>query len=397
MPATLHSPSIPKSGLKRTHDLQDERLEALANLVGGPVPVLDLTQAGVRDALNDLARAMVIQFIGQRNLPPGRPLTARLSPQPSEMVIPVATIGSVPVKVAVAWTVLDAQQQPVPPGPAFVAPSGLTLPDVSLIFAPAIAPLPAPASATRQFTVRATVQLSLQLPSLIFGGTDGGFVDVVSDEVTLPPPGVDVPTVSVLPLEVPSLLLLFRHPNLAPRADDHDGFILIVAPDGFPEQLQGLGQIVDVFNGLGAALPTLASAFSSFAPMLPLASQLSLIAFLTYPNPVMTVASEIANLNQITMIDRPPLRNDIEAAQEASSLLLLGVEGAQVECFNHRNFSSGQGKLTLTTGPELHVIVRSLHSQRPRSEPVGRITVDVVPDRVGNRSFGDELVSLRFL
>jgi hypothetical protein len=389
-------PGISRVALRRSHDLQEERLDALARLIGEPLPLPDLTLDAVRAALNDLAGSMAIQFIGPRRLPPGRPLAARLNPQPSEMVVPVPTVGSVPVGVTVTWSVLDAQNQPVTPGDGFVAPNGLTLPDVSLIFAPAIATLPAPASATRQFSIRVTVTLSLQLPSLLFGGTDGGFVEVLSDEITLPPPGVELPTVSVLPLEIPSLLLLFRHPNLAPRADNHDGFILIVAPDGFPVQLQGLGQIVDLFNGLGAALPTLASAFSPFASMLPLAAQLSQIAFLAYPNPVMTVANEIANLNKITMIERPPLRNDIEAAQEVSSLMLLGVEGTQVECFNHRNFNSGDGKLTLTTGPELHVIVRNLHSKQPRSEPVGRVTVDVVPDRVGNRSFGDELVSLRF-
>ena len=399
MSVSTRTPSIPKAALKVAHSRQERRLDALAELIGGPgpIPVPGLTDDAVRAALNGLADAMVIQFIGPRTLPPGRPLAAQLSPQPSEMVIPVPTIGMVPIKVAAEWTVFDVNDQQVQPGSAFIAPSGLTLPDLSLIFAPEIAQAPAPASATRQFSVRVSVTLSLQLPSVLFGGTDGGFVEIVSDEITLPPTSaIPQSLVSVVPLEVPSLLLLFRHPNLAPRADNQDGFVLVVAPTGTPAALQDLGKIKRTLDDLGGALPTLASAFTSFAPMLPLAAQVSQIAFLAYPNPALTVADEIANINEITMINRPPLRNDVEAAHEISSLMLLGVEGTSVECFNHRNFSSGSGKLTLTTGPELNVIVRNLHSQRPRSEPNGRVTVDVVPDRVGNRSFGDEIVSLRF-
>ena len=66
MPIATRTPSMPKAALKRNHDLQERRLDALAQLVDGPIPVPGLSEDAVGAALNGLADSMVIQFIGPR-------------------------------------------------------------------------------------------------------------------------------------------------------------------------------------------------------------------------------------------------------------------------------------------------------------------------------------------
>lgn len=286
----------------------------------------------------------------------------------------------VPVQLGVHWDVLDDQDHPVAAGAGtYAAPSGTSAPEVSFVFAPQTVELTTDLTLpfVRRF-IRATVTLTA-------GSTVHSFA--------LPKIPVDIPAIPL-----PTLAVFFLHTNFAPRSGDDDGAALIVVPNNSP--LRSLAQ-------LNPVLATLKNTLSSLTTLGDFASFLLGLDELTHALPaqphvefrVANAANAIANLNDITLIQRAWYENDTEAEDELSSMILIGPSGKSVSCFNARSTGTGEGAFTVSTGKGMVALVRSLHSANPGVTPsTASLTVDTAPPGgiFNPDDFGDDLSSIRF-
>jgi hypothetical protein len=318
--------------------------------------------------------------------------------------VPLA-IGEIPVALSVTWSVLDADMTPlatVAEGTGFVAPGGLNLPTVSIIFMPAIVRLTHTPPPLSHRIVRATVVLSVAL--------------VMSDPINIDS-RVEVPA-----LPIPTILALFRHPNFAAssRAGADPGVVMLVVPAASP--LASFGDFTRVLGLLNDTVSALTSIPA--APGLDLAAFLlglsTLRGALAAPQPIVIVDGEnsIPFLNAfrvdrgvftIPIIDVDLLPLDCEVRFD--SLIFVGKSGDGASLFNNRSFDGTGGQLDVSTGGEMFVIIRDLRSATPAAEPMGTtpvVTVITAPDgRLSPRSrdpfdwghrvttFGHEFSSLR--
>lgn len=291
--------------------------------------------------------------------------------------LPLPVQGSFPVQASVQWHVLDDAHNPLP-ATEFSAPGGLTGTSVAVAFAPATTELTdaAPPPPQQRF-LRASVTLT------------AGSVTTPSRDLP------DLPIV-VPALPIPTVLALFLHTNFEPRQNDDDGAALIVVPQSSP--LRSVGQLQGVLNTLQSAVGNL-TAFGSFASfLLGLGDLVQAVAVQPAANVQFRAADSIANLNDITLIQRGFFENDTEAEDELSSLILIGREGRGVRCSNDRNDNAGQGQFTVTTTANLFAVIRDLDGTSPNVEG-GAISVGTVPPGglfTPNR-FNDELSSIVFV
>jgi len=63
-----------------------------------------------------------------------------------------------------------------------------------------------------------------------------------------------------------------------------------------------------------------------------------------------------------------------------------------LQCFNARDFDTGEGQLDIVLGPEMFAAVHNLHSGTPTVEPAGA----TISFPASASSFGDTLSSIRF-
>jgi hypothetical protein len=290
--------------------------------------------------------------------------------------IPLSSGASVPVQAFVTWQVLDDQGNPLDPA-LYLAPMGLSSASVSVIFAPATAELtdtgglPAPARRSLRATVRLTA------------GTVG------AGPRTLPDIPVFVPAVPI-----PTVLAMFLHVNFQARSGDDEGAVLIVVPSNSP--FRSLQQLQPALNTLQSTVGNLTS-FASFAAfLLGLNELVSTIGAQPYVQ--FRAADRIANLDDITLIQRSWYENDTEAEDELSSLILIGREKRGARCSNDTNQDPGEGQFTVRTGGSLFVLVRNLHSVSPAAEG-GTLVIDRAPPGGWREpdQFGDELSSFEFV
>jgi hypothetical protein len=281
--------------------------------------------------------------------------------------------------LTVAWSVHAPDGTPLEPGAAFVAPRGLSATRADLVFRPEVVEkLSAPAPALQR-TVRATVTLTAP-------GKRGEPVSVSR---------VLEGQVQVLALAVPSLLALFRHREFAFHRPDErqEGAALLVAPASSP--LASLAAVRGELTQLHAAVRALAG-FARFAT---LARRLEKLTTALGQHPDAHVhymrADKLDNLNQITLIQRGALRNDIEAEDELSSMILLGPANRRARCFIRRHQDPAGGRMDVTVQDDNIVLIPSLHAKSPATEPGGRTVIVIEPG--GGKTFGDELSSLELV
>ena len=335
--------------------------------------VLDSLIAGGMPAIvPKIVDAPALNNIGNQQL---SGIPGQLSQLVGSFPIPV----QVPVQLSVKWDVLDERDNVVIEGSGtFFAPTGTSAPEASFVFAPQVVELTTDMSVpvVHRF-VRATVTLTAGPTSYPF---------------TLPKIPVDIPAIPV-----PTLAVFFLHTNFAPRSGDDDGAALIVVPNNSP--LRSLAQLTPILQTLQNTVSSL-SAIGGFASFLLGLDQLT-GALPGQPHVEFRVAdsaNQISNLNDITLIQRGIFENDTEAEDELSSMILVGIPGKKISCFNDRDEDDDQGEFTLTTGVEMCALVRSLHSPNPAVSPSGA-SLHVDHDPAGwftSDSFGDELSSIRF-
>ena len=280
----------------------------------------------------------------------------------------------VDVSMNVTWT-LRSGPQPTDPlliaGTDYVAPSGLSAAAATVLFLPqtveATSGTPTPAAVTRY--IHAAVTLS--------------GAGVTTTPRNLPAIPVTVPGVGI-----PTVLLTSIDANLL-------GAALVMVPANSP------------FTSLAALTPALNTLQSTLAPLSTVARFAAFLAGLSdlvgplvsQPNIQFRQADSIANLNDITLIQRAWYENDTEAEDELSSIIVIGHTGRNVECFNARDFGTGEGKFTLTVPGQLVAFSKNLHSATPASGPNGNeLTVNnaATGGWFYTGSFGDSLSSVRF-
>jgi hypothetical protein len=264
----------------------------------------------------------------------------------------------------VRWSVHDADGTPLTPGAGFVAARGLNHPRTDLVLRPEVVEHPGNPAATLQRIIRATV-------TLIAPGTRGEPVSVTR---------VLEERVHVLPLPVPTLLALFRHPDFAYRhaEETEAGVALLIAPaETSPADVAALRAAL---AGLRAAV----RALSGFARFATLASRLErLVAALReYPDDHI----------RYVRADALDSLGGTEADDDLSSMVLLGPANRSARCFIHRDRVEAGGRMDVTVQDDHIVLIPSLHAKSPATEPGGRTVIVVEPD--GGQTFGDELSSI---
>lgn len=339
----------------------------------------------LEQTLNSLKAGFSVVRGGETNVAPGQRVNAKLL-APSDLSafdvvelpitnLTLASLGpltgsipfplKVPAGASVQWELRRGNAAAVE-GTDFVAPDGLTSPDVSLVFPPFPASvqeftdtLPL-LSNPALFSLRAHVTLSTGNGSTTF------------DVPPPPAPGVPIPVVS---LRIPSMLILFRHRNFAPQDGAAPGYALICVPNNSP--LKDVPSVLNTLNTLKSAVTAVSSflpaKFANFLRGIPiLASSLT-----GMPNVMLTTFDsngEIRDLNKLKIIDRRGGNlPDIEPSNNASSLIFLGP-GKQMDCFVRLNLGGERlGIRTNTSIEELLVVIRNLHTERPESETGGSV------------------------
>jgi hypothetical protein len=309
-----------------------------------------------------------------------------------QLPLDVTETTAVAVTVQVQWRIRDEHGQPVADAewatgtgspirgtgdpPLLAGDDALAALDLTL--RAAFGELTLPPEPPRPRTVSAAIRLSA-------GTISTGWVEV-QPPVTLLVPLIPVPTV----------LLLFRH-------KDFKGRVLLVVPANSP-----IGEPLEV--PLKAALDDLRDALDALGTVAGVATffvghlQTVKDAIDNAPAVIFGKTNSESNLNDIDIETHWFPRNDIEAEDELSSVIMIAPPGRKVEAFNKRNFGTGEGQMDVVVGGELMVLSANLHSGAPASDPPGRIAVPHAPS--GSRwhtfwwgditGFGDELSSFRF-
>jgi hypothetical protein len=282
-------------------------------------------------------------------------------------------VGSaVPVSFDWRWSVKDAAGTTLSSAQGdFLSPQGLTVPRTSFLLRPPVRKLELQDFSLTTYEVQGGVRLQA-------GGIDTGWLDFTP-----------IPFL-IEPLQVPTMLALFVNRNFQTVAEDTQGAVLAVVPEGSP--LVGLQPYLEAVAAAGTAVQSLGSLLS----LLPFGAaagtvRTAIAAFGTYAH--LAAQDDIANLNDWTLIQREWYENDTEAEDEISSLILVGVPGTTVRLYNARNFGQNEGVLEVSTGPEGYVLIRNLDAATPQTEPAGRAT-PIVPSPWN--SFRDTFSSVRF-
>lgn len=226
--------------------------------------------------------------------------------------------------------------------------------------------------------------------------------DTSTDWIDLPQVGLDVPVIPI-----PTIALLCEHPGFFDAARDKRNRILILVPgnsplDGGVEALNGpLNAVLDAFKPLQTG-PTP----FSFNLLLDTVDRVIGIIGKT-ADPMVKVKLDAAN--QIPHLDHEldqgfsgPLSWH-HAEDNTSSIVLIGPPGRVLECYNDRDYSTKQGQMNISVGPEWATLVRSLDSDDPdtASEPPNRVSVPHPPEGMREvlrsiRHFDNEISSVRF-
>jgi len=210
--------------------------------------------------------------------------------------------------------------------------------------------------------------------------------------------------VDLVPLAIPTVLLLFFDPDFA-------GPSLMVLPAN--SQL-GPDSVLTILKSVRTELDTIKELVDFVGLFIDLVNALDPVwAELEM---AWTKADEIANLNDIDVVGSPwwaVWQNDREAEDEFASLMFFGAPGRSLQAFNDRGFNDDEGELVVNLGLEMAVTIRTLyHSETadfvpPDAVPAGRVTVARKPQGCRGTwcwaggghditTFGDAFSALRF-
>jgi len=361
---------------------------------------------GVLEQLNALTDTLRIVSNVPTTIQPGQRVELQvLSGAPdlfvTEPILDVATellklVTQIPVEIQVRWSVkgwseIEEKMIDLVPGVDFVATDGIEGPSSAFFFKPLFyelgaAPvlMPTPLEITAEVTLHAwlTYKKDENLP----------IQEVVSEKVVLPL------SLGLLPLEIPTLLALFRFDNYRSlgKNDLEPGFVLMVVPDN-----SYLQDLTEVMNGLLARLDEVMGPLRALAGIAAFLTGLTILRHAVSAQPMLRIRSgDIPNLSDIHMrvekrfgIDR--LNPDLRPHDRVSSLILLAAPGRIVGCYNNEKFKQDEGAFTVETGDEMIALVRNLaiSSEELHAHP----NVVVLKPNNDDNAFDDSMSSVKFL
>jgi hypothetical protein len=342
--------------------------------------------------INDLLALNVASVTSGATSPPGVP--GLLGGLAGTLPIPIDVTGpvQVPVTLEVEWKIQDSAGHSIENVQWSLPSSSGTGGDI----------LPQPADALGTLTlVFQLVLIEMDNPEALEGLTSGSLPTAAysaSAAIRLSANGVRTGWVNVppVPLPVPAIPL----PAIAIFCQDSNfkSKKLVMVPANSP-----LDQ------------SSMSTAFSQLKDLLdPLAGTFSFLSlFLSSADLVSSLLNDTGNLT-FMKTDQIPNLDDVDigahwyggaAEDEFSSMIVLGVPGREMDCFNDQNFSTSQGEMNVVVGDELIVTIASLHSASPPTDPAGHIDIPYPPGDSrwsgpwpwhGITTFGDEFSSLRF-
>ena len=332
-----------------------------------------ITTDTLEQALGQLARLIVIT--PQRAAAAaGNVAALQLVGVPDE----VSAGEPVPIAATIRWSVLEADSdREFAAGNEFVFRGSDDGERVELLFRPPLVDDTQPAQDEPPLIrrVRATVTLTAQLTATNKSIT-------VERQLFA--------RIDVLPLLIPSVLALFRNESFG-LGRDNAALVVLPADSSYASR--------PALDAALLALDTKLRNLGALTTVTTLRQRVQILrgALDCYPADTVHLrrANSIANLNQITLIQRGLLANNVEAEDELSSLILLGPPERKCELYVRRNLDPASGQLDVQVGEEGAVSIGSLHRREPLTVPDDRADVVVAPP--GARTFGDELSSLRLV
>lgn len=348
----------------------------------GVAPVDTVALAGQLEALAE-------SFTLDRAGPVNPPLAGRqnLALVPTLPLAPLTAAGQTfIISHSVEWSFSEGRQ--AVPAEDIDAES-LNSPGIDVLIKPKLVEAPPRAESPRAGDIRLvapTVTLTLT--------TRVGDETVSSGPVTLPGPG-QVPTViRVLPVEIPTLLVLFRHKQFAPKSGPFEGFALVDVSR--PAGLTDESQLRSLLTAVGRVAGVLTTAFPSLPTVL---NELAPLSRRIFDQPLVRVVSR-HELPELKKLGIPNPDSALDAGNAASALIFIGIgtgpNTRAVECWSGKVGDKDDPYFTLTNGEHGFAVIKDLHSDRPVTLPAQRqFVLGKKPGR-GN-SFGDAISGIRFV
>jgi len=277
-------------------------------------------------------------------------------------------------KLTVNWRVQDDAGNNLVDGTDFLSPTGLMNAALDVVFLPAFSLFDGSVPPPAKRRIFADVTLTVT-------GTPPVTQPVGPVEVTIPT------------IPFPKVLALTLDTNFR-------GAALVMVPGN--SAITTIDQIKTLLQPVRNVISTL-TAVTRFAEMLLGINTLANVLEAT--NFAFRKSNSEHNLNDIDLITRGFFENDTEAEDELSALVYISPPPTKppenmVEFFNDRDYHTGEGKFTLSTGTSFVALVSNLHSRTPTVAPSSAaLVVNSAPPGgwFNPDTFGDELSSIRFL
>ncbi|QNR69776.1 hypothetical protein IAQ67_12650 [Paenibacillus peoriae] len=274
--------------------------------------------------------------------------------------VPISQV--VPLCVEVSWEITDENGNTAVEGIDYIAPNGLSANNVSLIFLPPY-----------------ITELSSD-PNLMTSFKPKLYL--VKARVTVRAGGNNLDTqlshpVSVLPLEIPSIIAAFAHKHFASFIRGRA--IVLVPPNSVIRSTKRLFETLINIKNQVAACSVVTDYF-----LLKQTLDLLIDALISSPEPQIWVGKEF-NLNEIPYGDA-----DFPWANQIDSFMFLSLPGRTASFSNGvRSNAQGAFRITLDVNHQnSYVLCRSLQYKKPATEPFNTelsILHDPVDDTFSNR------------
>jgi hypothetical protein len=266
------------------------------------------------------------------------------------------------VRLELKWIVSTPGGTQLTEGKDFIAQNGLGAPTVSLELPPII----------RELRLDTAMEPVGEVRCL------SALVNLSLGNVTIPPFEVGPVPVMVLPLLIPTIVVLFSEPSFGLT---HDSVVVIWVPEHSPfasfeslfKELKKIESVVSSLRSVGR----LAGFFLGLNELLGNVPDQPRIRFVA--------ANQIEELKEIWIKRRPWyqfLGSDPDFDNKVFSLLVFGLPGTLVHFFNDTNFRTTddgkkQGHFAIKVGNEFYVAIKTLDTDDgfpPVTFPPGRVT-----------------------
>jgi hypothetical protein len=349
----------------------------------GVEPIDSITVAG---QLKAVAEAFTLNPSGPVNPPLGG--RQKLGLVPGLPLPPVTAAGQTfSISHSVNWSFSEGGRA-VPAED--IDAENLNIPEIDVLIKPKVVEARPRAESPRDRDLR-TVSPAVRLTLTLRLGNE----TVSSGPVTLPGPDQLPTVIRVLPVEVPTLLALFRHKRFAPRSGPFEGFAFVDVSR--PAGLTDDRQLTSLLSTVAKVARPLTTAFPSLPIVL---NDLGVLARRIFVDqPLVRVVSHQA-IPELKRFGIPNPDSALDAGNSTSALIFIAVgtgpDSRAVECWSGKAGDKNDPYFTLTNGNQGFAIIEDLHSDRPVTLPAqGQFVRGKKPG--GGNTFGDAISAIRFL